>query len=37
MADDEKLKAARLGMLQTVVAKAPAGIDYKELDRALDA
>lgn len=37
MADDEKLKAARLGMLQTVVAKAPAGIDYKELDRGLDA
>lgn len=36
MADDEKVKAARLGMLQTVVAKAPAGIDYKELDRALD-
>ena len=37
MAEDEQLRAARLGMLQTVVAKAPAGIDYKELDRALDA
>ena len=37
MADDASLKAARLGMLQSVVAKAPAGIDYKELDRALDA
>ncbi|WP_231729518.1 glycine--tRNA ligase subunit beta [Dermacoccus sp. CCH2-D9] len=36
MADDEALKAARLGLLQSVIAKAPAGIDYKELDRALD-
>ena len=37
MADDNDLREARLGMLQTVVAKAPIGIDYKELDRALDA
>lgn len=37
MADDNDLREARLGMLQTVVAKAPSGVDYKELDRALDA
>ena len=36
MADDADLRAARLGMLQSVVAKAPSGVDFKELDRALD-
>ncbi|YAL82727.1 glycine--tRNA ligase [Dermacoccaceae bacterium W4C1] len=35
MAEDEAVRASRLGLLQTVVAKAPAGIDWKALDSAL--
>lgn len=35
MAKDEQLRAARLGLLQTVVERAPAGIDWKALDSAL--
>ncbi len=35
MAEDEALRAARLGMLQTVVERAPAGIDWKALDSAV--
>lgn len=35
MADDEALKAARLGLLQTIVDRAPKGIDWKALHAAL--
>ncbi|MBC9958278.1 glycine--tRNA ligase [Yimella sp. cx-51] len=35
MADDPAVKAARLGLLQTVVDRAPAGIDWKALATAL--
>ena len=35
MADDPAVKAARLGLLQTFVDKAPAGIDWRALDSAL--
>ena len=34
MADDPALKAARLGLLATIVAKAPAGLDWKAVDAA---
>ena len=36
MAEDEKVKAARLGLLASLVALAPAGIDWRALDIALD-
>lgn len=35
MADDEQLRAARLGLVQTVVERAPRGIDWRELNSAL--
>nr|WP_305071540.1 glycine--tRNA ligase [Pseudactinotalea sp. HY158] len=36
MAEDDALKAARLGLLQTIVDRAPSGIDWRALDHALD-
>ncbi|BDZ59189.1 hypothetical protein GCM10025872_28460 [Barrientosiimonas endolithica] len=35
MDPDEQVRAARLGLLQTIVDRAPAGIDWKALDSAL--
>ncbi|TWE11862.1 glycine--tRNA ligase [Rudaeicoccus suwonensis] len=35
MAEDEALRAARLGLVQTVVERAPRGIDWRELNSAL--
>ncbi|RNI22269.1 glycine--tRNA ligase [Flexivirga caeni] len=35
MADDLQLRAARLGLLQTVVDRAPRGIDWRELNSAI--
>lgn len=35
MADDPQVKAARLGLLQTVVDRAPAGIDWKAVHASL--
>ena len=35
MADDEALRASRLGLLQTIVQRAPRGIDWRELNSAL--
>ena len=35
MAEDPAVRAARLGLLQSVVDKAPAGIDWKALFSAL--
>ncbi|WP_207731034.1 glycine--tRNA ligase [Aestuariimicrobium ganziense] len=35
MADDPALRASRLGLLASVLAKAPAGIDWRSLDLAL--
>ncbi|MDE9367219.1 glycine--tRNA ligase [Luteipulveratus sp. YIM 133132] len=35
MAEDTDVRAARLGLLQTIVDRAPAGIDWKALDSAL--
>lgn len=35
MAKEEDLRAARLGLLQTIVERAPAGVDWKALDSAL--
>ena len=34
MADDEGLRAARLGLLASVLALAPAGLDWKAVDAA---
>ena len=34
MADDPALKAARLGLLATIVAKAPMNLDWKAVDAA---
>jgi glycyl-tRNA synthetase len=36
MAEDEGLRAARLGLLQTVVHRAPQGLDWRALHSALD-
>ncbi|NHN56675.1 glycine--tRNA ligase [Calidifontibacter sp. DB0510] len=35
MAEDPQVRAARLGLLQTVVDRAPKGVDWKALDSAL--
>ena len=37
MADDPELRAARLGLLASVLTTAPAGIDWRALDTALTA
>ncbi|WP_446665156.1 glycine--tRNA ligase [Flexivirga sp. B27] len=35
MADDEQLRASRLGLVQTIVERAPRGIDWRALNSAL--
>lgn len=35
MADDEALRSSRLGLVQTIVERAPHGIDWRELNSAL--
>ncbi|HWC23459.1 MAG TPA: glycine--tRNA ligase [Flexivirga sp.] len=35
MADDKTLRASRLGLVQTIVERAPRGIDWRELNSAL--
>jgi glycyl-tRNA synthetase len=35
MAEEPELRAARLGLLQTVVERAPRGIDWRALHSAL--